>query len=76
MKRTIEVVVSIIIFMFIVFYWPTLKSKKLCSRFPSLYKIVRVLDGSRVASGDLEEVAFFDFNPLEDLTMFNGAWSR
>lgn len=72
MKRTIEVVVSIIIFMFIVFYW----SKKLCSRFPSLYKIVRVLDGSRVASGDLEEVAFFDFNPLEDLTMFNGAWSR
>ena len=36
---------------------------------------LRVLDISRVASGILEEVGFFDVYPADDEAEFNGAWS-
>jgi choice-of-anchor B domain-containing protein len=36
---------------------------------------LRVLDSTRVAEGELEEVAFFDVYPEDDEAEFNGAWS-
>ncbi len=36
---------------------------------------LRILDASRVADGELREVAFFDVYPPDDEAEFNGAWS-
>ncbi len=36
---------------------------------------LRILDASRVADGELREVAFFDVYPAGDEAEFNGAWS-
>jgi choice-of-anchor B domain-containing protein len=36
---------------------------------------MRILDLSRIADGQLNEVAYFDVFPDGDLTRFNGAWS-
>ena len=36
---------------------------------------LRILDSSRVAAGELREVAFFDVYPDGDEAEFNGAWS-
>jgi len=36
---------------------------------------LRILDSTRVAEGELEEVAFFDIYPDGDEAEFNGAWS-
>lgn len=36
---------------------------------------LRVLDASRVAEGELAEVAFFDSFPSDDSNQFGGAWS-
>jgi choice-of-anchor B domain-containing protein len=37
---------------------------------------LRILDLSRVASGKLREVAFFDIYPADNRAEFNGAWSN
>jgi choice-of-anchor B domain-containing protein len=37
---------------------------------------LRVLDGARVADGELREVGFFDVYPPDDEAEFNGAWSN
>ena len=36
---------------------------------------LRILDSSRVAEGELREVAYFDIYPAGDEAEFNGAWS-
>ena len=36
---------------------------------------LRVLDLSRIAEGELSEVAYFDVNPETDAAGFDGAWS-
>ena len=36
---------------------------------------LRILDSTRVADGELREVAFFDVYPADDDAEFNGAWS-
>ena len=36
---------------------------------------LRILDSTRVADGELSEVAFFDVYPADDDAEFNGAWS-
>ncbi|HWC27687.1 MAG TPA: choice-of-anchor B family protein [Solirubrobacteraceae bacterium] len=36
---------------------------------------LRILDSTRVADGELREVAFFDVYPADDAAEFNGAWS-
>ena len=36
---------------------------------------LRILDSSRVADGELREIAFFDVYPAGDEAEFNGAWS-
>ncbi|MBA2693950.1 MAG: choice-of-anchor B family protein [Rubrobacter sp.] len=36
----------------------------------------RLLDGSGVADGQLEEIGFFDIYPEDDEAAFNGAWSN
>ena len=36
---------------------------------------LRILDSSRVADGELHEVAYFDIYPAGDEAEFNGAWS-
>lgn len=37
---------------------------------------LRILDGSDVANGNLNEVAFFDVYPSSDAAQFNGSWSN
>ena len=36
---------------------------------------LRILDSTRVAQGELREVAYFDIYPADDEAEFNGAWS-